>query len=530
MDVSSQDLTQEQNLFFKNLTQEQLAVVLKNTYDHAYWLMQPEQQKDLNYTDIVSASHKLLRGETIDLSLSDEAAFRQIGSKNLVLSECDISVLPIIADLIVLVGIGIGIEGETSHSAAATIKVLLESQKNQQLLKTIDVMLKGYRKLSDSVAKVRLLYSVIKKIYEAIGTDDFVAAFVSQMTWKNWFVMFVTVAAQLAAFFVTEGGSVIVEFATAVSTLVNLESDIEDMVAACGTISPDEHKHTLKETSGSPPAFYQYNNLFYIVWAGTDKKINVLSTSDLKNFDGGQKITLDYTTDAAPSITSFFGNLYIAWIDNHTHAITYVSWDGKYRSEFSGAIVLPYPYVTALSPAISKFHGLSSNNELITPYEKLVIAWADKSSNCIQVLSSGDGVNWDSSPVSIVDSLYATPSITSTAGKLYIGWIDPQQSYPINSITLAQGSDCYNFRNVRFSAGSDKPVGLSISSDAMHVWLSWQAEDKQIHYMKYSSSDNSQPESKALGNEEANGNPVIAYPFICWTGTNSKHSLNVTWI
>jgi hypothetical protein len=490
------------SVFFKDLTEEQLAVALRPTFDEFYDLLTPVKREELDFNQLVASSYDLLHGGEIDLS-SLEAELSRFDTSDVALSDCQKAVLPVVVDGITIFSILSGMVVSVGQVVGRAVAAMLGL--SPAALNGIQVVLQGYTTATTTFQKAKYIGLAVGQMLRAIGARGLIQAISSSMSWKDWIVLVVTMVAQLVAWAATDGLVVIAELALLVTYIAVFSEHVADMVKVCGTRHPNDRKAILEESSQTPPAICQFDKLVYIVWAGkSDKKINILSSSDEKKFDDKHKITLKYTTTAAPSITSFKGNLYIAWVAKDTHSITTISTsDGR---QFTEPLYLPYN--SEITPAIGTFDG------------KLVVAWVDKSSKSIKVISSANGKDF-SNPMTIDGKSNQAPSITSAWGYLFIAWVTSDKNNPINLIQSSNGVDFYKKRS--YSIAPD-PVGFSLSNDGQNLWFIWQNKNNEIFYMR---GDWIGP---GVLKEKAHGNPVIDYPYIAWTGTDMKHRLNVSTI
>ena len=144
-------------------------------------------------------------------------------------------------------------------------------------------------------------------------------------------------------------------------------------------------KTTLNETSANGPALGRLGDTLMVGWTGTDGHLNVVSTSD--GFNYGTKATLGDTSNFAPAMASGSNSVFLAWTgtDGHLNVMrsTSLTFAGATRlAETGGAI--PLVETSDSAPALSNANG------------RIVLAWKGNGNGNINVMSSPDGVTFDS--------------------------------------------------------------------------------------------------------------------------------------
>jgi hypothetical protein len=84
-----------------------------------------------------------------------------------------------------------------------------------------------------------------------------------------------------------------------------------EIVATKSTTSERLYSNTGGSSSQTGPALVSHAGRLWLAWAGTDRRINIMSSADGVRFD--QKFTLDERTGVQPSLAVHGGRLVVAW-------------------------------------------------------------------------------------------------------------------------------------------------------------------------------------------------------------------------
>ena len=176
--------------------------------------------------------------------------------------------------------------------------------------------------------------------------------------------------------------------------------------------------------------------------------------------------------------------------------------DGR---SFANKVTLGDTSFTA--PSITSFKG------------KLCIAWTGTDSrHSLNVMSSADGRSF-ANKVTLADTSFATPSIVASGNYLYLAWSGNDSAHSLNLLCSAHGNSFIN----KITYGETSGSGPSLSTDGNLIWISWTGTGNlKINFMTQPSQW-----AKLTLAETAIGTPALAYPFFAWTGTDAQHHLNV---
>jgi len=285
-----------------------------------------------------------------------------------------------------------------------------------------------------------------------------------------------------------------------------LEFTIEELPVPTG-------EGPLAETSESGPALTTFNDRLYIAWAGTDGRLNVMSSSDGVNFSG--KVTLSEFSFVAPALTLFQGRLTIAWTGTDGRLNIMSSSDGI---NFGDKVTLEE--TSNAAPALVT----AALVDLPLP-GRLYLGWTGTDGR-LNVMSSLDGVNFESK-VTLEDTSNVAPVLKDFTGRLYIAWTGTD-----GRLNVMSSSDGVNFGGkVTLGETSFAAPALEVFSSRFNI--AWTGTDGRLNIM--SSLDGVNFGDKATLAETSIAAPALSRfrslvggGYIAWTGTDKR--LNVRFI
>jgi hypothetical protein len=272
---------------------------------------------------------------------------------------------------------------------------------------------------------------------------------------------------------------------------------------------------TLAQTTFWQPALAAFNGKLYLAFAGTDRQLNVMSSTDGLNF-GTPVVIPNNSSQVGPGLAAFNGSLYLAWAGTDSrHRINYVTstdgvtWGGQ--TLFGNEASVGNPALAASSTQLLiAYNGVNSAHNLnvacivctsLSPGTKSIVPIG--SDFGVAITSSNDNFfvaltrNVPAKPIVVLSSLGATPlgftlgqeiggsnvgpAMGSLNGFVYIGWPTfwPAAPLVIQSFQVVNGTTLSPAGGQNSSAQSAE--NIAIASFNGHLYYAWKASDNHLN-------------------------------------------------
>jgi len=273
---------------------------------------------------------------------------------------------------------------------------------------------------------------------------------------------------------------------------------------------------TLVETSFWQPALAAFNGKLYLAFAGTDRQLNVMSSTDGLNF-GAPVVIPNNSSQVGPGLAGFNGKLYLAWAGTDSrHRINYVTstdgftWGGQtlFGSEASAG----NPALAASSTQLLiAYNGVNSAHNLnvacivctsLSPGTKNI--YPIGSDYGVAITSSNDNFfvaftrNVPAKPVVVLSSTAAQPlgftqqpelggisvgpAMGSLNGFVYIGYPTASPAAGpllIQTFQVVNGTTLSRVGGQNISAQTTE--NIAIASFNGHLYYAWKASDNHLN-------------------------------------------------
>ena len=223
----------------------------------------------------------------------------------------------------------------------------------------------------------------------------------------------------------------------------------------------------------SPPLTV-FDGKLYLTWTGVDQHLNVMSSSDGKNFEN--KVTLgERSLVGGPALAAYGGKLYLTWTGTDRRINVIFSSDGK---NFRDRVTLDETAID--SPGLAEFEG------------RLYLAWAQSLGGDLNVSTSLDGVNFGSKVTQpersywfllnpVKGEIFRTgPALSPFSEKLYLAWTSTDKR--LNLIPSVDGTDFANTQKIILEEGSERAPASAEFNE--RLYLAWRGNDSHLNVLR----------------------------------------------
>lgn len=216
----------------KSLNSADLSKVLKPFYDALYDQLSSSQKEHITFEQVVNGSYKLLHSYSAKpVTMKATSLTTPILVEKAGVSDCIMAVGMVVADVLAIIFQMLGINEAESRAAA---RAILE-ELGQDTIRGIQATLHDLNAASSIMDKAKLMWKIFSEIYNAVGISGILKALKDSMHWYDWIITGVTVAAQLTAWFATDGVALIAELALEGAYIAQFTEDVIKANTACST-------------------------------------------------------------------------------------------------------------------------------------------------------------------------------------------------------------------------------------------------------------------------------------------------------
>jgi C1A family cysteine protease len=217
------------------------------------------------------------------------------------------------------------------------------------------------------------------------------------------------------------------------------------------------------------------------------------------------KVTLGEASFFAPAITQLNGHVYIAWTGVGNNQLNVMS-SGNGVNFVNKATL---GEIAVGSPALTSFNG------------KIYLAWTGTDArHSLNIMSSVDGINFGNK-VTLADSSFTAPALGTFNGRLYLAWTGNDSRHSLNVISSLDG---IHFDN-KVTLADTSFTTPSLSSVGGKLYLAWAGNDA-AHSLNLLQSTNGVSYTNKITFAETSGSgPSVSSDgnllWIGWSGTGN---------